>query len=181
MLIYLAGAIDKHAFPQDGFDELVKALISAHTSRLDIDGAVQIFAPALGWSIGGRHTKETAETLISANMAIVRNADALVVRYDRGMETWGTPMEVQLAHHNEDVPIYVWSIVENSGGNRPDSLDARYIVPTYLLPYVEGGVVWNSFPAMSAQIMSDFYDRQQEQGDPNLEGGLIEFLNSLRG
>lgn len=179
MLIYLAGAIDKHAFPPDGFDELGKALVRAHSNRPDIDGAVQIFAPARGWVVGGRNTAETALTLIDINMSIVQKADALVVRYDSGMETWGTPMEVQLAYHNHNTPVYVWSIVENADGDRPEYLDARYHVPTYLLPYIQNGKLWCSFPAMSAQIMADFYDHSL--GEPEiLPEGVEDVLNMLR-
>jgi len=156
MLIYVAGAIDKASVSDYGFDELQNVLLMAHARRHDIDEALQLFIPARGWVVNGKSTVKNAETLIALNMKIVENADVMVVRYDRGVETWGTPMEVQLASHNAHIPIYVWSKIEDSAGNRPDYVNARDLLPTYLLPYAHDKKVWCNLDLLAEKIMKEY-------------------------
>jgi len=159
MLIYVAGAIDRASVSDYGFNELQTALLMAHARRQDIDEAMQLFIPARGWVVNGVNTVENARTLVGLNMDIVKQADIMVVRYDRGIETWGTPMEIQLAYHNYNTPIYVWSRIENAEGEHPEYIEARHLLPTYLLPYAQGERVWCDLDFMTSEIMKEYANR----------------------
>ena len=178
MLIYVAGAIDRASVADYGFDELQNALLMAHARRHDIDEAMQLFVPARGWIVNGKSTVENARTLAGLNMEVVKNADILVVRYDRGIETWGTPMEVQIAYHKHDTPIYVWSRIETSIGESPEYIDARDLLPNYLLAYAKDGKVWCDLDVMAKEIMKE-YTMSDLEKDVVLTPDT--FLNYLKG
>lgn len=178
MLIYVAGAIDRASVSDYGFDELQTALLMAHAQRHDIDEAMQLFIPSRGWVVNGKSTREDAIILSGLNMSVIRKADVLVVRYDRGIETWGTPMEIQLAYHNHDTPVYIWSIMETLVGEQPEFIDARDLLPTYLLPYARDEKVWCDLHLMATEIMKNYTNQKVETEEVPEIG---DFLNMLKG
>lgn len=104
MLIYCAGPID-HASDQNWLDELVAAM-----KRFEWDdNSPVLYQPAHAFFLFGAgfplHRRDS-KRLIDLNEAALKCADAMVLKYVVGLETWGTPAEVRLATRRK-LPIYL--------------------------------------------------------------------------
>jgi hypothetical protein len=100
MLIYLAVAIDKNTAKPLPVGKLII------DRSIQIGGKIMIYLPAQAFSIS--KTDDSEKKLISINKYALSSADAVVVSYSPGVESWGLPMEMLYAkEHN--IPIYLVS------------------------------------------------------------------------
>src|SRR3990167_8161252 len=99
MLIYAASPIDK----SPSLDDLWVSHLAAelHKQGTDIGRHAVIYDPSHTFSvIGYPLSQPVAHKLVSVNEAVLLICDVLVVRYLNGIESWGVPMELDLAHRH---------------------------------------------------------------------------------
>jgi len=127
MIIYLAGAIDRAKdSPALWTKELVKELFTAR-DLLTTPEPLIIYSPYLAFpsNLGpGMESLDEyhAGRLLHMNMVAVTNSDLVMLYYQPGMETWGTPMEAFRAKESE-IPILVWT-AGHYGSKLPSYLTA---------------------------------------------------------
>lgn len=110
-LIYLAGAIDRVEESPATWVEAVKVeLFHIWRTRAPLE-PLAVYSPYMAFQeIQGILDQEHAIRLLRINMHAVIKADLLLVHYQPGVETWGTPMEVLRAHAH-GISIMVWKSV----------------------------------------------------------------------
>lgn len=113
MIIYLAGAIDRAKDnPAEWTNELTKELFVAHKAMtlpepLIVYSPYMAFPSNLGPGMGSLDEKH-ARHLMYMNMTVVESSDLVILHYQPGVETWGTPMEAFRALESE-IPVLVWN------------------------------------------------------------------------
>lgn len=131
MIIYLAGAIDRAKDnPAEWTNELTKELFVARNT-MTLPEPLIIYSPYLAFpsNLGpgmGPLDEKHARRLMYINMVAVENSDLVMLYYQPGVETWGTPMEAFRALESE-IPILIWA-------------DELRILPSYLKACA-GGVI----------------------------------------
>ena len=112
-LIYLAGAIDRVKESPAAWVKAVKVeLFHIWGCRPGFTDPLIIYSPYMAFQggVGGNFNQGHAMCLYRINMNAVEFADLLMVHYQPGVETWGTPMEVLRAWTNH-IPILIWATV----------------------------------------------------------------------
>jgi len=113
MIIYLAGAIDRaKGNPAEWTNELTMELFVAH-NKMTLPEPLMIYSPYLAFpsNLGpgmGSLDEYHAGRLLHMNMVAVTNSDLVMLYYQPGVETWGTPMEAFRAKESE-IPILLWA------------------------------------------------------------------------
>jgi hypothetical protein len=115
MLIYLAYPIDR-------------------ADHADISGLAEMptkytfYLPGRAFVTGTIMSSRDCAKLAQANLAVLHQCDALVVRYYETVPTWGVPIEVTTAAR-EGIPVYVYT---------PEALP-KHKLPVYLRAWVPDG------------------------------------------
>lgn len=124
-LIYLAGAIDRaKENPEIWVEAITEALFRAWETRGSTE-PLMIYSPfkAFHQSSMGLLDREHALHSFRINMAAVDEANLLLVHYQPGVETWGTPMEVYRARIGH-IPVLVWLMPKAKAEHVPSYLKA---------------------------------------------------------
>lgn len=122
-LVYLAGAIDRaKENPEIWVEAITEALFRTWETRGPTE-PLMIYSPFKAFHQGsmGLLDKEHALHSFRINMAAVDEADLLLVHYQPGVETWGTPMEVMQARAHR-CPVLVWFMPKVSTDRLPSYL-----------------------------------------------------------
>ena len=103
MMLYLATPIDrsKEAAPRKVAYDIIDGLRRAHFLGI-------IFSPVLAFMINDPEiaTQNDMESLIHINTEALLRSDFMLLDYSRGVETWGLPQEVLMAHEHK-IPIFI--------------------------------------------------------------------------
>lgn len=135
MFIYLAIAIDRNTSKADALPGILSFL------RTEKDGTV-VYLPSKAFSVSGHGNSE--KQLVSVNKYALSKADALLVYYVPGVESWGVPIEMAYAK-DHDIPIYLYS--EESEGYEG--------FPIYLKDLVDREHCYKSMEALFSDMIGD--------------------------
>lgn len=131
MLVFLSGPMDRAKGKYEWVDELEDAYVNHPVT----EGGVQFFSPQRAFMRFGIVPGEFAMRIREINEAAVRACSAFVLRYEPGVETWGCPMELMLAHQL-DKPILVWlPFFAPDGSITKDDED---MLPVYIRSCLDG-------------------------------------------
>jgi hypothetical protein len=132
MLIYLAQAIDKS--PQFAEDERHNELYHQMLKDWPGGASLVIFRPAGAFrAIPGRVTQDEGRRVEEINTKALKEADAMVILYEPGVESWGVPMEL-LAFRNTGRPAFL--LIEGHGTRYEDlPIYLRNRIPERLVQY----------------------------------------------
>jgi hypothetical protein len=173
--VYLAGAIDRaKVHPGQWTDEITRELLSAwEATNTDDPSCLVVFAPSRAYKVTGEIGKEGSRGIVIPNMAALENSDVVLCRYDPGVETWGTPMEVMWAWHRK-TPIFVWTTEKLAKDEVPD----WSMLPTYLAYHAHGGVCYVSAARAAYVVVQHLREQESLRGvDPH----PTEILRSMLG
>jgi hypothetical protein len=143
-LIYLAGAIDKQKDDPFVWASKVSAELVARWSRLPTFGPLLIYNPYTAFSQSKFRpiTPRDAKTVYEINAVALMASDLLILHYEPGQETWGSPQEL-LWFAAQEKPIAVWADNMKQGDNFPLYLVA-HMTDEFLLPFDEPGMLADS-------------------------------------
>lgn len=132
MLVYLCSAID-HGSGNGSWKRRLQEFLLAESQELDKVPPV-LFDPGAAWLLTGRPVSQAdASTVVAIDMATVKMSDALVLYYQPGVESWGMPQELMLAHL-EEIPVLVWWEADISPDAAWDKIQQSLVLSSQLSP-----------------------------------------------
>jgi hypothetical protein len=135
MFIYLASAIDRNDHSKHNF--VYNKLLENLTNTI-------IFDPATAFGVTGMTVSEVVLVEINA-WALIRS-DAVVAIYQKGVESWGLPIEISKAAERH-IPIYLLY----------DVMDGNYdTFPIYLRHLVPIGRCFSDIASLTASLDFSF-------------------------
>lgn len=162
-VIYLAGAIDRAMNdPRMWSREMRDMLLNIWTGIGAEKGIAQpliVYAPALAFGIRGDLDQTNARAVWNINMTALDMCTVLLVRYELGQETWGTPQEVYRAV-SENIPVIVWT---------PQHLwvDSGGILPPYLAAHAYKGICCSGMVNAAKQAVELVMQQYRNQSNDN--------------
>jgi len=115
-LIYLAGPIDRATTSPIPWVEQLRKMLRDSWDQQAKGGVTPllVYSPqAAFWGSSALADRVSAMQVMDVNQSALLRADLVMVKYEPGIETWGTAQEV-LTASQVDIPILVWYAHEHA-------------------------------------------------------------------